>query len=726
MRVHLDFPAMAPAPVVAKSITVGLMIVACTVGVLTVNESAHAARWDREYNGESARVTPRSQPQAKRNVPENPQDDDEPLIESEDASSDEPEPSATNQRNRFEGLPDTLRTTVSACPAPSDVEFDSDRFNQGSLVYVAPNQSPWVLRWGPGRGWNRGSECSSVTYPIKSTSILWAGLVNNDTARRLNSGVSLMIDQTAGGQWTGVSEIEPYGANARPSGSNGLVWGNRKWTERPLSQRSVDDMTDNPYTFLPLGQSFLPNMTWRSFGEGAETRVTVVASGQNKNNRTVTLQCSAGHDLVGVVFKQNTPGFLPATDDRTIAIKAYGSGTFELAMAETPRALEDFPRKFGFLPAEAESRWYRYDFPEKIGRNSPIDSWIVYCPPDEDAEVTLEGWNVEGDNQSDRLKPTPKATWIWNEGAWMEDPTGLVNLLKSAGLTRAYIAIPLTKNQQTGSPQVSEPAALKTFIQAATDKNIDIWVVDGDPHDVLTEERNNVVARALAYQRYNGSVDRPAKLAGVQFDIEPYLLPGYSLGPDRWNQAYVDTVAAIHKSLSLPLDMVIPFWFNTLSLPSGQPLMDGLAPHVNSVTIMDYRTDVAQIQANALPYMIWGSMYDRPVQLALEGTYLPDSTMGFFTPANTKTAGNVWLSPLDDTWSFLLLLKEKGINPEGKTMTQHHVVPISGKNTTYYGRVDSMLDAVIPIEKGLHFWSAYNGISFHNWRALQSAKTLFD
>ena len=154
--------------------------------------------------------------------------------------------------------------------------------------------------------------------------------------------------------------------------------------------------------------------------------------------------------------------------------------------------------------------------------------------------------------------------------------------------------------------------------------------------------------------------------------------------------------------------------------------MDALAPHVNSVTIMDYRTDVAQVQANALPYMVWGSVYDRPVQLALEGTYLPDSTMGFFTPANAKTPGNVWLSPLDDSWSLLLLLKEKGINPEGKTMAQHHVVPVSGKNTTYYGRVDSMLDAVVPIEKGLRFWSAYNGISFHNWRALQSAKTLFD
>jgi hypothetical protein len=75
------------------------------------------------------------------------------------------------------------------------------------------------------------------------------------------------------------------------------------------------------------------------------------------------------------------------------------------------------------------------------------------------------------------------------------------------------------------------PDLLASFVRQAGARGIRVRSVDGDPHMVLTDEVPNMVKRVQAYAAYNAQVAPEARLAGIQFDVEPYLLPDAVLPP---------------------------------------------------------------------------------------------------------------------------------------------------------------------------------------------------
>ena len=123
-----------------------------------------------------------------------------------------------------------------------------------------------------------------------------------------------------------------------------------------------------------------------------------------------------------------------------------------------------------------------------------------------------------------------------------------------------YITVPTTP-----AGEVVDADELRQFLQEATGRELHIWAVDGDPRAVLPSERGSFEARARAYARFNaaaGDASHAARLAGVQYHIEPYLVSGYHLDEDGWKEAYVATIAGFARAAAgLPIELAVPFWW---------------------------------------------------------------------------------------------------------------------------------------------------------------------
>src|SRR5439155_19401767 len=102
----------------------------------------------------------------------------------------------------------------------------------------------------------------------------------------------------------------------------------------------------------------------------------------------------------------------------------------------------------------------------------------------------------------------------------------LLDWAAGQGIGELFVTVPLKDGTSVRNPDL-----LADFVRQAGSRGIRVLSVDGDPHMVLADEVPNVVKRVQAYAAYNAGVAPEARLAGIQFDVEPYLLPDALLPP---------------------------------------------------------------------------------------------------------------------------------------------------------------------------------------------------
>jgi hypothetical protein len=298
------------------------------------------------------------------------------------------------------------------------------------------------------------------------------------------------------------------------------------------------------------------------------------------------------------------------------------------------------------------------------------------------------------------------ATWLWQPALWQGDHARLWPQLVASGIGRIYITVPV--DPETNRPVQEE--RLQAFIREASTRNIRVWAVDGDPHDILDEARENLIARACAYAAYNRKAEPNAQLAGIQYDIEPYLLPGFDLNPAEGYQAYLQTFQTLRRAVSLPIDVVMPFWTATIQL-GDSALLEQLTPWVDGITVMDYRTDPGQIRRFAQPFLDWAARSDRRVQIALESGPLPDEWHYAYRPAGM---GELWQLQVK-AWHVLLLLDAPRANPLGAHFAYSHKVRSGHAQTTFQGERERLKVLLPGLNQDFKKHPGYVGLALHGY-----------
>ena len=301
-------------------------------------------------------------------------------------------------------------------------------------------------------------------------------------------------------------------------------------------------------------------------------------------------------------------------------------------------------------------------------------------------------------------KAGPRATWIWHAADWLQDGAALLAWARGEKLGQLYITVP------TDAHGVRDHAALARFVRQAHRLHIAIWSVDGDPHMALPTEHAAAARLAQAYLDYNRTSPPDARLDGIQFDVEPYLLPDDGSSATELNARYLAMVHTLRKAAgTLKLEFVVPFWWSDRA-----DLLAALARDADSLMVMDYRTDPEQVVEFAAPFLDWAQSNGKSVRIALEAGPIAAETQRRYHP----TDGPADLMAVQaDGKQILVALRAPAAVPEGvKGYRLGGTRELDGSATTFARDLDK-LHALVPVlEKRFSAWPGFAGMAVHGLR----------
>jgi len=378
----------------------------------------------------------------------------------------------------------------------------------------------------------------------------------------------------------------------------------------------------------PVGPALQSLIEWRAFG--VEERVDF----QTADSRLV-VRAKPGRAPAGAVSVSRgrlpDPAWVPGGVSACVECEA--TGTWRLVV-ESERG--------GSAPVTVE-------LPGSTGTASiPLPALLAGEPlrftlvaPESGGELQLRGLALRETGGGVADGPAPYGRWIWDTRPekWAADDSACRELA------------------------VSYPAALEfseielTAIRALRGRNVRLVAVEGDPAMILPGEQGKVAARATDLR----ALPEPQRPDALQFDIEPYLLPGYSLDPACWNREWLATLRGVKAAAGgLPVEAVLPWWLVASDEHAG--FLNALPEVVDRVVVMNYRTQPMAALQSASRWMEWGARHGRPVAMAVEFGPLPDVEMARYVAAER---GDLWLVESPGQGTLALLLASPAAPPPG-------------------------------------------------------------
>lgn len=484
-----------------------------------------------------------------------------------------------------------------------------------------------------------------------------------------------------------VIALQPIAADmAARLGDNPGLQGNRVGEQFLISE--VLASADDPHPAvspMPFSANLLRQLQPSVFGSEGRAQMTLDDNG-------LTLRCAVGSRPAGIILRG--PWFLPLAQ-LSMEINARGQGTFEVAVVDSRRAINEAPLALAPLVAELDSHLHTFALPMRGLDRHAWHGWTIACPVNA-ARLTIDQL---------QLVPMPaempaRSSWVWSANTWIDAPDEVLAHAEKYAIKTLFITVPLAADS------VAEPVRLAKFIGLARSKGITVWAVDGDPHMVSDTAQAGGARRALAYVNFNRDAAPEARLGGMQFDVEPYLLPGFTLAVPEWEQQYLNFIRALSAVTGdLPLEMVVPYWWGEKA-----DLLRTLAPFVAGLTVMDYRTDRAQIIRFAVPFLDWANSHNKKVRIALEAGPIADETQHRY--ARSLSGGELWQVKLG-TQDFLLLLKQPRSNERGRVFRRTSSAQVSGSGTTFQADQARLMDLLPDLENVFSAWHGFGGMALH-------------
>jgi hypothetical protein len=442
------------------------------------------------------------------------------------------------------------------------------------------------------------------------------------------------------------------------------------------------------------GVELLPSLDATAFG--VDQRATV-----RRDRGSLILECAAGALPAGAVLRMSSRG-VPRGAPVTVALRYAATDTFQLGVTDRARAAQGDPLMFATL-ASATAPHALVVLPAAGLDLATVDAWTLACPSHA-ARLDVRSVRLETQTSS---PPPGRALWAWQPSAWLEQPSALLDKLVAVRADTVFVTVQVDMTEA----HVLNAPALQSFIAAAAGRGVRVWAVAGDPQAVLPAGRAAFVARAAAFARYNRDAPAASRLAGVQYDIEPYLNPGYNLDPVAWHQAYLETIRALRREGGdLKLDVAVPFWWAGEHLADGS-LLDALATTADSVTVMNYRTDSTAVKRSAQPFLEWGVRARRAVRIALEVGPISDNESRTYLPA---PRGEVVLFAVGG--ANLLLLFDAPVTLAGaRAFRLSHTMRVPGSVTSFQENRQQLLTLVADLERQWGAWPVFAGIALHEY-----------
>jgi hypothetical protein len=449
-----------------------------------------------------------------------------------------------------------------------------------------------------------------------------------------------------------------------------------------------DDEWEKPAKVpLPLGKNLVDLVEPRIFGD--EERAEAVRSKDG-----LAIHCSEGTAPAGVVLETGAFRFPRAARLRLVA-DGQGSGK-SLRLSIVDRGGDTPPT--GQTPIGAKGASLQLPRTTQASAPPSLDV-IVNCPP-AGGSLGMNSLSLEPDLPASQALHT--GTWLWRADAWMADPRGIEDWAAASGLDRVFLQLKIDGGEIAGG------TALAELVGRLGKRGISVHAVEGDPAMVTADGLSHALRRVGAIRRYQSASPPKVRLAGLQFDIEPYLLADFARDPAAvWSQW-----AAAIQSLSLawgePVSVVVPFWM--LESEAGRAAADAARTTISDVTVMAYRTETGEVTVLSEPWLAWGTLNNVPVSVAIENGPLSVEVHRTFVRAET---GSVLLKTEGRTATVSLFSESVEARRDMLAYAFHHEIRVNPARISFMNNRDKLEVARTELARLLVAWPSFDGLMIH-------------
>lgn len=242
--------------------------------------------------------------------------------------------------------------------------------------------------------------------------------------------------------------------------------------------------------------------------------------------------------------------------------------------------------------------------------------------------------------------------WVWHYEAYStpEAREKLLSFCQRHGYNRILLQVHL--NPDTSSLRVRNPEALTTLIADSAHRGIVVEALDGAKDMAMRKNQPRTLAILDAVLKFNRTLPKHARLAGIHYDIEPYIMEQWKQGgPTRHIimrdllEFYTEVKRRLAEDANgLTLAADIPFWYDNKVEPDDHCMIEyngqtkNIQQHIQDICdyvgIMSYRrhatgpNSVTNVIENELAYAQQIGKFITP---ALETIKLDESpTISFY------------------------------------------------------------------------------------------------
>ncbi len=448
---------------------------------------------------------------------------------------------------------------------------------------------------------------------------------------------------------------------------------------QPTVARVPEPASNEPPPSLAIDQPLLPGFSSKLFGHEERASFEVEA------NRLI-FRCRPGDAPAGLVFS----GRLSQGADLKILIASSGMPGAMAGLSSPDRE----PHELQSLNAGVtELR------PGEAAKENGF-ALTLLCPL-QGGEMIIDDMRLKAANPT--RKVDARAAWAWNAALWREKPEFL--LARAAELQVGRLFVSLEIDAEKG---VLDAERFAGFVEKAHSAGIAIVVVEGDAGMALERGRQLALVRLAAIRRYQLDAEPTARIDGLQYDIEPYLLPDFLTDPEMVMRGWADTIRALRTATALDLEMVLPFWLRS-DAHARSHVLPALQQAASGIAIMAYRTDRQQIVEAASPLLAWAGEAGLRTRVALENGPLEDEVTQTFFRAEK---GKLTIETSADGRMHATLLDRPA--PSGKaTFAFSHETVSPASAVSFLGQADRFLESAGRTQEALKAWPAFSGMALH-------------
>lgn len=446
--------------------------------------------------------------------------------------------------------------------------------------------------------------------------------------------------------------------------------------ENPVPAVSLKTKADSPLppsSYRP-SEPTLELLPWFSQGQ----RLGYCETHRERVGHTTTLHLEPPNPCGLPLQKQGQ--LLDALSYTTLHLRGTTTGqvTFSLADHETDLRKDNVPVKTVTGPFDLHVSL------KEAGRRLDLRrlSTLVVKADGGNVQLALEECTLTRETDTARSSPGI-GFWVWDYRAAITDPLAMIRACQTAGCSRVLIQIPAMSEDETLW------ASYATVFPFAKARHIDVFALDGYPEAI-----QEPAVLAAKVKRLLTLVHGDA-IAGVQVDIEPYLVPGFfadASGPRR----YLETIDHLKEAIAgrTRLSVVMPFWFTSPTI-QGRPIAYSVMDRVDEVAIMSYRTEIDEIQALADDTLRYGTLAQVPVWLAVETTPLPVERHLVLRREERREFADAYVD--DDRHRLVMEPPPRSVDTPRRLIwfRLHHRVTVRPERVTFAGRSRTEVRAMV-------------------------------